>query len=198
MSHAFAVRLARCDELRAVQHIENAADLVFRRVAMPWVLTMQPATLRLLEQARRRDWLWVATGATNRAVGFALLTTVDGEAYLHQLSVLPRAAGQGVGSALIATVCAAARAAGHRTVLLSTYDGVPWNAPYYARRGFVAVPLGRYTRLMRDMRDTERRLGHPVWRRVLMRRVLREQGPTGRLTAGDPSSNPEQEVPGAP
>jgi len=198
MSHAFAIRPARRDELRAVQHIENMADLVFRRVAMPWVLTMQPATLRLLEQARRRGWLWVATGATNRAMGFALLTTVDGEAYLHQLSVLPRAAGQGVGSALIATVCTAARAAGHRTVLLSTYDGVPWNAPYYARRGFVAVPLSRYTRLMRDMRHTERRLGHPVWRRVLMRRVLQEQGPAGRPTAGDPSRDPEQEVPGAP
>lgn len=194
----FSIRPARRDELRAVQHIETVADLVFRRIAMPWVLTMQPATLRLLEQARRCGWLWVATGATNRAIGFALLTTVDGEAYLHQLSVLPRAAGQGVGSALIATVCAAARAAGHRTVLLSTYDGVPWNAPYYARRGFVAVPSGRYTRLMRDIRDTERRLGHPIWRRVLMRRVLQKQGPTARLTAGDPSRNPEQEVPGTP
>lgn len=175
----FSIRPARRDELRVVQHIETVADLVFRRIAMPWVLTMQPATPRLLEQARRRGWLWVATDATNRAMGFALLTTVDGEAYLHQLSVLPRAAGHGVGSALIATVCAAARAAGHRTVLLSTYDGVPWNAPYYIRRGFVMVPLGRYTRLMRDIRDTERRLGHPVWRRVLMRRVLRPEDQQG-------------------
>lgn len=185
----FSIRLARRDELRAVQHIENVADFIFRRVAMPWVLSMQPADLRLLEQARRRGWLWVATDGTNRAMGFALLTTVDGEACLHQLSVLPRAAGHGVGSALIAAVCEAARTAGHRTLLLSTYNGVPWNAPYYAKRGFMEVPLSRYTRLMRDMRDTERRLGHPVWRRVLMRRTLQEQGPTGRLTAGDPSDS---------
>jgi len=25
---------------------------------------------------------------------------------------------------------------------------------------------------MRDLRNTEKRLGHPVWRRVLMRRAL--------------------------
>ncbi|TWT08768.1 GNAT family N-acetyltransferase [Reyranella sp. CPCC 100927] len=174
MYHTFSIRLARRDELRAIQHIENTADLMFRRIAMPWVLAMQPAALRALEQARRRGWLWVATGAANRALGFALLTTVGGEAYLHQLSVLPQAAGRGVGSALIATVCDAARAAGHRTVLLSTYTGVPWNAPYYARRGFAAIPLGDYTRALRDVRATERRLGHPVWRRVLMRRTLRD------------------------
>jgi len=172
MRGSFTIRAARRDELRAIQRIENEADLIFRRVAMPWVLAMQPAGLRLLDRARRRGWLWVAADGTNRAIGFALMATVGGEAYLHQLSVLPRAAGHGVGSALIDRVCAAALAAGHGTLLLSTYDGVPWNAPFYARRGFCVVSLALYTRAMRDLRDAERRLGHPVWRRVLMRRAL--------------------------
>lgn len=172
MPGAVAIRLARRDELRAIQRIENAADLRFRHVAMAWVLSMPPADLRLLERARRRGWLWVAVDAANRAAGFALLTTVDGEAYLHQLSVLPRMAGLGVGTALIETVCAAARLAGHRTVLLSTYDGVRWNAPYYARRGFRIVPQAGYSGAMRGLRAAERRAGHPLWRRVLMRRVL--------------------------
>ena len=187
--HPFSIRLARRDELRAIQRIENVADYVFRRIAMPWVLAMQPADLRVLERARRRGWLWVATDATNRAMGFALLTTVDNEAYLHQLSVLPRAAGRGAGSALIATVCAAAHAAGHRSLLLSTYNGVPWNAPYYAKRGFVEVPLTCYTRSMRDLRAAERRLGHPVWRRVLMRRTLPAQESLEQLTAGGSSDS---------
>ncbi len=167
-----AIRVARRDELGAVQRIENAADRIFRRVAMAWVLTMQPAGTRLLEQARRRGWLWLAEDATGRALGFAVMTTVDAEAYLHQLSVLPHAAGRGIGSALIENACDAARAAGHRTLLLSTYDGVPWNAPFYARRGFWIVPPGAYTRTMRGLRQEEIRLGHPAWRRVLMRRAL--------------------------
>src|SRR5262245_20816484 len=124
MPRAFSIRIVRRHELRAIQRIENEADLVFRRVAMPWVLGMQPAALRMLESARRRGWLWVAADDANRAIGFALMTTVGGEACLHQLSVLPRAAGRGVGSALIDRVCAAALAAGHGTLLLSTYDGV--------------------------------------------------------------------------
>ena len=172
MLRSFTIRRARRDELRAIQRIENEADHVFRRVAMPWVLGMTPAGLPLLEWARRRGWLWVAADGANRAIGFALLTTMGGEAYLYQLSVLPRASARGVGSALIDRVCAAARAAGHGTMLLSTYDGVPWNAPFYARRGFRIVPPGSYTRAMRDLRHAERRLGHPVWRRVLMRRAL--------------------------
>lgn len=172
MPPAVAVRPARRDELRTIQRIETAADLRFRRVAMAWVLPMPPAGLGLLEQARRRGWLWVATDTANRAAGFAILVTVDGEACLHQLSVLPRLAGRGAGTALIEAACAAARAAGHRTLLLSTYDGVPWNAPYYARRGFRIVPTGAYSRAMRGLRAEELRLGHPVWRRVLMRRVL--------------------------
>ena len=172
MRRSFTIRRARRDELRAIQCIENEADLIFRRVAMPWVLAMKPAGLRLLAWAWQRGWLWVAADGANRAIGFALLTTVGGEAYLYQLSVLPHAAGGGVGSALIDRACAAAGAAGHGTVLLSTYDGVPWNAPFYARRGFRIVPLGAYTRAMRDLRDSEKRMGHPVWRRVLMRRAL--------------------------
>jgi GNAT superfamily N-acetyltransferase len=172
MARPFTIRVARRDELCAIQRIENEADLIFRRVAMPWVLTMKPAGPRLLAWARQRGWLWVAADSANRAIGFALLATVGGEAYLYQLSVLPRAAGRGIGSALLETICKVARAAGHETLLLSTYDGVPWNAPFYAGRGFQVVALGAYSRAMRDLRDTEKRLGHPVWRRVLMRRAL--------------------------
>jgi GNAT superfamily N-acetyltransferase len=172
MSGAFTIRPARRDELRAIQRIEDEADLVFRRVAMPWVIAMEPAGLGLLERARRRGWLFVAAGMANRAFGFAMLAMLDGEAYLHQLSVLSRATGRGAGSALIEAACAAARTAGHETLLLSTYAGVPWNAPFYARRGFRVVPPGSYTRALRALRDAEVRQGHPVWRRVLMRRAL--------------------------
>jgi GNAT superfamily N-acetyltransferase len=172
MRHNFIIRPARRGELRAIRRIEIEADLVFRRVAMPWVLAMETASPRLLERARRRDWLFVAASAANKSFGFALLTALGDEAFLCQLSVLPQASGRGAGSALIAAASAAARGAGHRSMLLSTYDGVPWNAPFYARRGFSIVPPGAYTRAMREIRATELRLGHPVWRRVLMRKVL--------------------------
>ncbi|HJQ59274.1 MAG TPA: GNAT family N-acetyltransferase, partial [Vineibacter sp.] len=159
MGGAITIRVARRSELREIQQIENVADLVFRRVGMPWVLGMQPAGLALLERERRRGWLLVAADGANRALGFALLTTLAGEAYLYQLSVLPRVAGRGFGSALLEAACVAARAADYPTVLLSTYAGVPWNAPFYQKRGFRIVPLASYTPTMRDNRHTELRLG---------------------------------------
>lgn len=166
------IRIARRHELTAIRRIESQADEIFRRVAMPWVLGMTPADLDLLERARRAGRLWVATDGANRPVGFALLRTLDGKAWLHQLSVLPRYAGRGIGGALLEQVCAKAWQERHASVLLSTYLGVAWNAPFYARRGFTIVPLAQYTAAMRLERAHERQLGHPLWRRCLMRHNL--------------------------
>ncbi|MBV9834613.1 MAG: GNAT family N-acetyltransferase [Alphaproteobacteria bacterium] len=166
------IRTARRHELRALQDIENAADEIFRRVGMPWVLPMAPADLGLLESARRAGRLWVATDGANRPIGFALLRRLDGMAWLHQLSVLPRYSGRGIGAALLEQVCARALRERHASVFLSTYLGVPWNAPFYTRRGFSVVPLAQYTAAMRLERAHERQLGHPIWRRCLMRRDL--------------------------
>lgn len=169
---AVAIRAARRHELPALQDIENDADEIFRRIGMPWVLAMTPADLDLLERARRTDRLWVAATTVDRPVGFALLRTLDGMAWLHQLSVLPRYGGRGIGGALLEQVCRRARQEGHAGVFLSTYLGVSWNAPFYARRGFEVVPLARYSAAMRLERAHERQLGHPIWRRCIMRRDL--------------------------
>jgi GNAT superfamily N-acetyltransferase len=166
------IRAARRHELPTLQDIENEADLVFRRVAMPWVLPMAPADRGLLEDARRAGRLWVAADGANRPIGFALLRRLDGKAWLHQLSVLPRHAGRGIGGALLEQACLEARQERHAALFLSTYLGVPWNAPFYARRGFSVVPLAQYTAVMRLERAHERQLGHPIWRRCLMRREL--------------------------
>ncbi len=108
-----AIRAARHHELPALQTIENVADEIFRRVGMPWVLPMTPADLDLLERARRAGRLWVATNNANRPIGFALLRTLDGMAWLHQLSVLPRFGGRGIGGALLEQVCTRARQERH-------------------------------------------------------------------------------------
>jgi GNAT superfamily N-acetyltransferase len=172
LSVRIAIRAARRHELPALQDIENAADEIFRRVGMPWVLRMTPADLDLLESARRAGRLWVAADRANRPVGFALLRTLGGVPWLHQLSVLPRHGGRGIGGALLERACETVRRERLASVFLSTYLAVPWNAPFYARRGFEVVPLARYTAAMRLERAHERQLGHPIWQRCIMRRDL--------------------------
>ena len=102
-------------------------------------------------------------------VGFALLLLRGEVALLDQLSVLPRWQRHGYGAELIAHAAEAARRRGYRSLHLSTYLDVPWNAPYYAGRGFRAVPRGGQSRGLRALLLIEIRMGHPPWRRVIMR-----------------------------
>ena len=136
------IRRPHPHEIKLLPQIENEADLRYRRVGLGQVVDMPPASLASLEAGRRVGRLWVAVSPLNRPVGFALMKFPGGTAWLDQLSVLQRWQGYGFGSALIEQIATAARGLGHRTLHLSTYRDVPWNAPYYARRGFAEMPRG--------------------------------------------------------
>ena len=164
------IRATRADELHLLPQIENAADRRYVRVGLPHVLDMPTASMAALEHGRRRGMLWVATSPLNRVVGFALMKLLGNEAWLDQLSVLDGWQRRGYGAALIDRTAGTAGALGFRTLHLSTYRGVPWNAPYYARRGFVEVPRAEWPRPFRVQFTIENDHGHPPWRRTIMRR----------------------------
>ena len=88
--------------------------------------------------------LWVTTSPRNRVVGFALMALTGGTAWLDQLSVSATVR-RGVVSAaslIDRTARAGARARRIDMLYLSTYLDVPWNAPFYERRGFASLPRG--------------------------------------------------------
>jgi GNAT superfamily N-acetyltransferase len=95
--------------------------------------------------AQEAGRLWVAADPAGRPVGFALLIEIDGFVHLDELDVLPDHGRKGLGSALLAAVCAWAEANDYPGVSLSTFGDVPWNAPFYARRGFRALPAAELT-----------------------------------------------------
>lgn len=166
------IRRPHPHEIKLLPQIENEADLRYRRVGLGRVVDMPPASLASLEAGRREGRLWVAVSPLNRPVGFALMKFPGGAAWLDQLSVLTRWQGKGHDSALIERTEAGARCLGHRTLHLSTYRDVPWNALYYARRGFKEVPRGEWPHVFRMQAMEENRHGHPPWRRTIMRRSL--------------------------
>jgi len=166
------IRRPHPHEIKLLPQIENEADLRYRRVGLGRILAMPPANRVSLEAGRRESRLWVAVSALNQPVGFALMKFPGGTAWLDQLSVLQCWQGRGYGSALIARTAAAARDLGHRALHLSTYRDVPWNAPYYARRGFEEMPRGEWPGAFRRQFMEENSRGHPPWRRTIMRRSL--------------------------
>src|SRR6266566_4349242 len=84
-----------------------------------------------------------------RPIGFALMKLKGGTVWLDQLSVLDRWQRHGLGAALIDRTAQQARTLGFDMLYLSTYRDVPWNARFYARRGFSVVPRGCWPRALR-------------------------------------------------
>ena len=103
--------------------------------------------------------------------GFVRVDIVDGLAHVEQLSVRPKSMRQGTGTALLEAACDWARVKGFAAVTLCTFADVPWNGPFYAKRGF--VPLTELTPGLQALRATETRLGlDDLGTRQVMRRDL--------------------------
>jgi predicted N-acetyltransferase YhbS len=79
------------------------------------------------------------------------------------------AQGKGAGRALIAGVVAEARARGLQAVTLTTFRDIPWNAPFYARCGFVEVPEAEFGSLFTLVREREIEAGLDAASRCAMR-----------------------------
>ena len=75
-----------------------------------------------------------------------------------------------------------AAAEGLAALTLSTFRSVPWNAPYYARLGFVELPVGELTAGLRGVLAAETAFGLDPDSRVFMRRAVTNPG-SGSLRA---------------
>jgi GNAT superfamily N-acetyltransferase len=164
------IRRPYAHEIKLLPQIENQADRRYGRVGLRRVVDMPSASIASLERGRREGRLWVAVSPVGRVIGFALMKLPAGRAWLDQLSVLDAWQGRGYGTALIDRTTATARTFGFDTLYLSTYRDVPWNEPFYARRGFKVMPRGMWPRAFRMQFMIENNHGHPSWRRTIMQR----------------------------
>ena len=108
-------------------------------------------------------------------VGYALGERIgpDGaQHHLEQVSVVPRAGGRGVGAALVEAVVGWAAAEGGRSLTLTTYGHLRWNASWYERLGFTVVPDDGLGPVLREVIDHEATLGLDPALRVAMRRPV--------------------------
>jgi GNAT superfamily N-acetyltransferase len=158
-----AVRAAARSEFALLPEIDARAEVVFRTAG--YELPDLPLDAADLARA-------AAVFVVGRPpVGFVQLEEVDGFAYIVELAVIPKWMRQGIGTALLERACEWARGRGYPAITLTTYADVPWNAPYYRRRGFTEVT--EFGPGLRAERDRERELGlDEVGPRIVMRRDL--------------------------
>jgi GNAT superfamily N-acetyltransferase len=160
-----AVRPAEPADLALLPEIDTRAEAVFRVAGLE--LPELPFPAEALDQTK-------AVFVVGRpAVGFVWIDEVDGLAHVGELAVLPSRMRAGLGSALLEAACRWARDAGYPAITLTTYAEVPWNRPFYARRGFVVLDDATLGPELAAFRDEERAAGlDTVGPRVAMRREL--------------------------
>lgn len=157
------IREMRQHDTDAVVAVSLAADTLFERAG----LELPPDDPR--EMLDHVEHVLVAE-VDGSVVGLAATTVLDGATHVEQLAVDPAHGRRGVGGALLERVCAEAAVRGHNRVTLTTFRDLPWNGPWYERRGFVALPREAWGPGLVRQWETEEEAGIMVRPRVAMSR----------------------------
>jgi GNAT superfamily N-acetyltransferase len=143
----YHVRRAVTEDVPLLPDIERVAASLFKTYPSDLGLTEENyesvGSVETFAEAEQRGRLWVAATGSGAIVGFARVTELSGYAHLDELDVRPSHGRQGIGSALLATVCSWAQERGYLAVTLRTFRDVPWNGPFYRGRGFHIVEGAR-------------------------------------------------------
>lgn len=163
------IRPAVTDELHLLCELERAAGAPFAAIGMPEIAEDEPPAAEELARYLTDGTALVAVDENDAPIAYLLAEPVDGACHIEQVSVHPGHARRGIGRALIEHLAAATDAP---ALTLTTFAGVPWNAPYYARCGFRPLSDGDLTPGLREIRRNEAAHGLDRWPRLCMRRDL--------------------------
>ncbi|WP_280401371.1 GNAT family N-acetyltransferase [Nocardia carnea] len=161
------IREATAADIPRLQDIEVRAGRPFAAVGMDAVAGDEPLPEQVLGEfvLDGRAWVWVA-GA--EPVGYLIVSILDGNAHIDQVSVLPEFRGQRIGRRLIDRAVRWAAGRGLPAITLTTFTEVAWNGPYYRRLGFRYLRPGEETPGLRAVRAAEAAHGLDRWPRAGM------------------------------
>ncbi len=146
------IRPAHTADLPLLAAIEDAGDRLFadRFGGVDW-----PAASTGEARAAEPGFLLVTTDR-GAVVGFVHVLDLGGHWHLEQIAVDPARLRRGHGSRLLEGAHAEVRSRGGTEVTLMTYADVPWNGPWYTRRGYREIDPPAY---LAPMLDAEQQLG---------------------------------------
>jgi GNAT superfamily N-acetyltransferase len=169
---AIAIRAAYPDEAPRLRAVEREAGERFRAVGLAAIAENEPTSEDFIAAIRAHGIALCAVDAEDRPVGFLFAGRLDLSLHIYELSVAPAWGGQGVGSQLLDEIADRARRLNIEAVTLATFRDIPWNRPFYERRGFVEVEPVDWTPAFHLLHAAERLSGLPVERRLFMRKEI--------------------------
>lgn len=135
----FSIRLAREEDAEHLPAIELAASKLFDTIEGLSHSAGRQALPAAVQRALIRKGHSLVAEADGRIIGFLSTEVHRRELHIREFSVLPEMQRKSVGSVLLRAVEIDARNSGFDALTLTTFADVPWNAPFYARRGFEIV-----------------------------------------------------------
>lgn len=163
----YSIEPANADHVPLLAAIEIAAATRFPPGSIPDHIRSDSVPVSILLDAVADGTLWVALDASRQPVGYAFLQMRDGFALLAQMDVHPDHGRKGLGTALVRRVADFLRTRNMPALYLTTFSHVPWNAPFYAHIGFVALDEEEQPPFIKSILDEERRYG--LTNRIAMR-----------------------------
>ena len=165
---AYSIRLARPEDAEAFHAIEeDAAHLLREEPSLAGTVIPPSASAhdhaRIIAKGRS-----LAALHDEQVIGFAAIGTAGRELHLAELSVARAHQRCGVGSLLLRAALIDARTSGFRAITLNTYRDIAWNAPFYARFGFVEIENFEGRAHLLESHQGAAELGMPMDRRCAM------------------------------
>jgi GNAT superfamily N-acetyltransferase len=142
-----SIRLAVAADARFLPQIEQSAGELFRTLPeLAWIADEPIGTAEEFLPLILAGTVWVAE-AEGSIVGELRATIADDCLHIVELAVARTFQQQGIGRALIDASAEWSHSRGLRALTLTTFRHVAWNAPFYARYGFVELPADSDGRL---------------------------------------------------
>ena len=164
----FSIRLARPTDAEAFHAVEEDAAGLLREEPSLADIPVPPSTSADDYRASIKRGQCLTATIDDEVVGFAAAGRIGRELHLHELSVAREHQGKRIGSTLLRALKIDAVNSGVRAITLNTYRDIPWNAPFYAKHGFVEVENFEGRPHLAQSLDDAVALGMPRERRCAM------------------------------
>jgi GNAT superfamily N-acetyltransferase len=132
------IRLGTAEDIPTVAALELEAGAMFPIEVFPQRrVNITPA--EVVHAAIKHSSLWVAQLNESGVVGFLLATDFAPSLHIEEMDVAPSHGRTGIGTALLLHAEQEARLRGLPYLTLTTFAHIPWNKPFYSKRGFLEV-----------------------------------------------------------
>ncbi len=132
------IRCAQIQDLSRIIEIEFAASMLFPVEVLPEAFRQRREDNEILD-AIHASLAWIAEIGVFDRVGFLIAKTFGKSMHIIEMDVIPSHGRQGIGAQLIEFAAERASVLGYREITLTTFQHIPWNAPFYARHKFQIV-----------------------------------------------------------